>query len=412
MALLLAALVMTCCAALASLLAWSDTRGRLAFGSMLLFGGLSLILVAIGTSLRESDAVAVMIAATPTPVPPTPAPTVVVTPAAVTSEGTFVVEAASEPGTFELPTSFTFGDDGELYVGFEAGIRKVRDLDGDGFYEDVGHFGYDAGWVFGLDFHDGSLYAAINGSVMRFKDIDGDGVADEQARLLSGLPQQHYGGHSNSGLIVTQDGLIYMTVGGTSDHGPEVEPLGGTILTMPIAGGTADIYASGFRNPYDIAFCPDGRLYASDNGPDFIADGVDETAPDEVNLILPGRNYGYPDYFGPQDVSTGTESPIALLPERAGATGIICHDGAGLPEGYAGNLFVTMWGTFTSQIETGRRVMRVELSETPDGGVSGVTTELAAGFGHPIDILQDADGSMLVLDFEHGQLFRIRYVGG
>jgi glucose/arabinose dehydrogenase len=246
---------------------------------------------------------------------------------------------------------------------------------------------------------------------MRFRDIDGDGVADEQTRLLSGLPQEHYGGHSNSGLIVTPEGLIYMTVGGTSDHGPELEPLGGTILTMPIAGGTADIYASGFRNPYDIAFCPDGRLYASDNGPDFIADGVDETAPDEVNLILPGRNYGYPDYFGPQDASTGTESPIALLPERAGATGIICHDGTGLPEAYAGNLFVTMWGTFFAEQETGRRVMRVELSETPEGRVSGVTSELAGGFGHPIDILQEPDGSMLVLDFEHGQVFRIRYEG-
>jgi glucose/arabinose dehydrogenase len=181
---------------------------------------------------------------------------------------------------------------------------------------------------------------------------------------------------------------------------------------MPIAGGTADLYASGFRNPYDIAFCPDGRLYASDNGPDFIADDTDETAPDEVNLVLPGLNYGYPDYFGPQDASTGTESPIALLPLNAGATGIICHDGAGLPEEYAGNLFVTLWGTFSTNEEPGRRVMRVELSETPDGGVSGVTTELAAGFGHPIDILEEPDGSMLVLDFEHGQLFRIRYVGG
>lgn len=398
--------------ALASLLAWSDTKSKLAFSAMVLFGGVSLILIGVGVSRRESTAAAPeVVIPTPTPVPPTPTATPVPTPAAVNGEGIFVVEAASEAGAFELPTSFTFGDNGDLYVGFEAGIQRVRDLDGDGFYEDVSHFGYDAGWVFGLDFYEGSLYAAIDGSVLRFRDIDGDGVADEQARLLSGLPQVHYGGHSNSGLIVRDDGLIYMTVGGTSDHGPETEPLGGTILTMPIAGGTADIYATGFRNPYDIAFCPDGRLYASDNGPDVIADDVEETAPDEVNLILPGLNYGYPDYFGPQDPSTGTESPIALLPLNSGSTGIICHDGVGLPEEYAGNLFVTLWGTFYAEEEPGRRVMRVELSETADGVISGETTELAAGFGHPIDILEEADGSMLVLDFEHGQLFRIRYEG-
>jgi glucose/arabinose dehydrogenase len=331
----------------------------------------------------------------------------------VTAPGSpFVIEAASEPASFDRPTSFTFGDDGSLYVGFQEGIRRARDLDGDGFFEDIEHFGYDGGWVFGLDFHNGSLYAAIDGSVYRFTDVDGDGTADEQVTLLSGLPQEHYGGHSNSGLIVTDDGLIYMTVGSTSDHGPELEPLGGTILTMPLTGGTADIYATGFRNPYDIAFCPDGRLYASDNGPDRIADGTDETAPDEVNLVLPGLDYGYPDYFGEQDASTGTESPIALLPLNAGATGIVCHDGTGLPPEYAGNLFVTLWGTFLNPEETGRRVMRVQLSEGSDGGVSGETTEFAAGFGHPIDLLEDQDGSMLVLDFERGQIFRIRYAGG
>jgi glucose/arabinose dehydrogenase len=310
-----------------------------------------------------------------------------------------------------LPTSFTFDEQGSLYVGFENGIRKVRDLDGDGFFEDIRHFGYDAGWVFGLDFYEGSLYAAIDGSVLRFTDEDGNGTADEQTVLFTGLPREHYGGHSNSGLIVTpEEGLIYMTVGGTSDHGPELAPYGGTILTLPIEGGSPEVYATGFRNPYDIAFCPDGRLYASDNGPDRIADDTDETTPDEVNLILPGRNYGYPDYFGVQDPSTGTESPIALLPLRAGATGIICHDGTGLPEAYAGNLFVAMWGTFEAPVETGRRVMRVELSVSEDGLVSGETTEFADGFGHPIDLLQETDGSILVLDFEHGQIFRIRYV--
>jgi len=409
MSVLLAALILVCSAALASLLAWMDTKGRLALLSLFLFSGLAIVLVAVGLSLRESGSDAALLIETATPAPPTPTP--VPTPSMAAGNDAFVIEAASEPGAFELPTSFTLDDAGNLYVGFEHGIDIARDRDGDGFYEDISHFGHDGGWVFGLDFYEGSLYAAIDGSVQRFTDTDGDGVADDVVVLLTGLPREHYGGHSNSGIAITPEGLIYMTVGGTSDHGPEVEPLGGTILTMPIAGGTADLYASGLRNPYDIAFCPDGRLYASDNGPDQLADDVTETTPDEVNLVLPGRNYGYPDYFGVQDPATGTESPIALLPLRAGATGIVCHDGAGLPQGYAGNLFVTMWGTFTAPTETGRRVMRVQLEETSDGGVMGTTTEFAAGFGHPIDILEEADGSLLVLDFERGQLFRIRYTG-
>jgi glucose/arabinose dehydrogenase len=410
MSLLLAALMLTCSAGLASLMAWLDTKGRLALASMGFFGCLALVLIGVGFSLREGDAVATAGDATPTPLPPTPTP--IPTPMVdAVSDDAFVIEAATEPGAFELPTSFALGDDGSLYVGYEHGIDRARDLDGDGFYEEISHFGHEGGWVFGLDLHDGALYAAIDGSVVRLRDVDGDGVADDETKLLSGLPQEHYGGHSNSGLVVTDDGVVYMTVGGTSDHGPELEPLGGTILTMTTAGGTADIYATGLRNPYDIAFCPDGRLYASDNGPDEVAEGVGETAPDEVNLLRQGGDYGYPRFFGMTDASTGTVAPIALLPLNAGATGLICHDGTGLPDGYEGNLFVTLWGTFNSPTETGRRVMRVQLAETADGGVEGTVSEFASGFGHPIDILEDRDGSLLVLDFEDGQIFRIRYAG-
>jgi glucose/arabinose dehydrogenase len=401
-----AALILTGLAAVAALLVWTEAVGRLMLPTLFVLGAAGVVVVAV--SLRGSDTNTYS-GVVPTVPPQSPTPSG--PPVMVADKDKFVIEPASEPGAFDLPTSMTLDDAGNLYVGYEQGIDMARDLDGDGTYEDIHHFGHDGGWVFGLDFYQGSLYAAIDGSVRRFTDEDGDGVSDEETVLLSGLPQEHYGGHSNSGLAITPDGLIYMTVGGTSDHGPEVEPLGGTILTMPTAGGTADGYATGFRNPYDIAFCLDRRLYASDNGPDEISDGVEETAPDEVNLVLQGRNYGYPDYYGVQDPSTGTESPIANLPLRAGATGIVCHDGGGWPADFAGNLFVTMWGTFTAPQETGRRVMRVQLQETADGRVTGTTTEFAANFGHPIDIVEEADGNLLVLDFELGQLFRIRYVG-
>ena len=400
---------MTCCAALASLLAWRETRSCLALVLVLLLSVVSLALIVTGLIIREGDSAAPAAEFIPEDeavelivVPPASTPV-------VSGSGVFRIEAASDPDLFVRPTAFTFDDEGGLFVGHELGIGRLSDLDSDGYYEDLQHFGYDGGWVFGLALYEGSLYAAIDGSLLRFTDTDGDGATDEQATLLTGLPRQHFGGHSNSGILI-DDGLIYMTVGGTSDHGPELEPFGGTILTMPVEGGEPRIHARGFRNPYDIAFCPDGRLYASDNGPDFIAADSLETAPDEVNLIVEGGDYGYPDYFGPQPAETGTESPVALLPIRAGATGIVCHDGAGLPPEFSGNLFVTMWGTFDiEREETGRRVMRVELSEAADGTISGVTAEFAANFGNPIDVLQEADGSLLVLDFSRGQLFRIRY---
>jgi glucose/arabinose dehydrogenase len=47
----------------------------------------------------------------------------------------------------------------------------------------------------------------------------------------------------------------------------------------------AETWATGFRTPYGLAFAPDGRLWELEHGP---------RGGDELNLILPGKNYGWP----------------------------------------------------------------------------------------------------------------------
>lgn len=47
----------------------------------------------------------------------------------------------------------------------------------------------------------------------------------------------------------------------------------------------AETWSTGHRNPYGLAFAPDGRLWETEMGP---------RGGDELNLILPGRNYGWP----------------------------------------------------------------------------------------------------------------------
>jgi PQQ-dependent dehydrogenase (s-GDH family) len=61
----------------------------------------------------------------------------------------------------------------------------------------------------------------------------------------------------------------------------------------PVLGGVrSHIYAYGFRNPQGMAFAPDGRLYVSDHGP---------STDDEIDLVLPGKNYGWPRVAGFKD---------------------------------------------------------------------------------------------------------------
>ncbi|MES2525341.1 MAG: PQQ-dependent sugar dehydrogenase, partial [Gemmatimonadota bacterium] len=47
----------------------------------------------------------------------------------------------------------------------------------------------------------------------------------------------------------------------------------------------SETWATGFRTPYGLAFAPDGRLWEVEHGP---------RGGDELNLIEPGKNYGWP----------------------------------------------------------------------------------------------------------------------
>jgi glucose/arabinose dehydrogenase len=66
----------------------------------------------------------------------------------------------------------------------------------------------------------------------------------------------------------------------------------------------AETWSTGHRNPLGLAFAPDGRLWEHEMGP---------RGGDEVNLILPGRNYGWP------NASNGTNYNGVDIPDhRAG----------------------------------------------------------------------------------------------
>jgi glucose/arabinose dehydrogenase len=77
----------------------------------------------------------------------------------------------------------------------------------------------------------------------------------------------------------------------------------GRTVTWPGPNRTpAETWSSGHRNPYGLAFTPDGRLWDTEMGP---------RGGDELNLILPGRNYGWP------DVSNGDNYDGTPIPDHS-----------------------------------------------------------------------------------------------
>lgn len=65
---------------------------------------------------------------------------------------------------------------------------------------------------------------------------------------------------------------------------------GSVPVDNPVIGNVrSHVYSYGHRNAQGIAFAPTGKLYSSEHGP---------KTDDEVNLIMPGRNYGWPRVAG------------------------------------------------------------------------------------------------------------------
>lgn len=144
--------------------------------------------------------------------------------------------------------------------------------------------------------------------------------------LLDGIrtADRHHGGR----LAIGPDGHLWIGTGDAFEPGNAADDasLNGKILRIGLDGSipadnptTTAIYSSGHRNVQGIAFGPDGTAYASELG---------HRTWDEVNVLRPGADYGWPETEGIAG-STG-EAPIATLhPDDASPSGV-AHAGGSL----------------------------------------------------------------------------------
>ena len=233
-------------------------------------------------------------------------------------------------------------------------------------------------------------------------------VRDGERRVLvADLPAG--GLHQNNQLALGPDGRIYLGIGTQSNADPAKEaPLNGTILRFGLDGAAPEVFATGFRNPFDLTFVGD-TLYATDNGvdPGGRASKLPRDAAEEVNRVVAGGFFGHPWVFGttiradrpaPADLPPALP-PFVSLPPHASANGLTA--GVRLP-GATGNLLTAEFGSYLDGYrQAGRRLTAIDPA-------TGTPHTWASGFpGRPVDVAAGPAGDAFVTDIEAGVIWRL-----
>jgi glucose/arabinose dehydrogenase len=259
--------------------------------------------------------------ATPPPTP-TPTPTGTTTPSATASAAPDPRVAGTVVDGLAVPWGIAFLPDGSALVG--ARDSGTLFLVGDGKASEVGTLdvrsrideGGETG-LLGLALHPGF---ASNGLLYAYLSTDDDnrvvrmtydGTLGTPEPILTGIATSTH--HNGGGLTFGRDGLLYAATGDAEDSASaqDTGSVNGKVLRMTDTGGTPDgnpfdnlVWSYGHRNVEGLRFDDTGRLWCAEFG---------DKGADELNLIRPGKNYGWPDVEG-SDGAGGYADPLAEWP--------------------------------------------------------------------------------------------------
>lgn len=333
----------------------------------------------------------------------------------------FKVELAASSPLVSHPIMAGFDERGRLFVAENAGqnlkredlekelpnsIVLLTDSDDDGVFDKRSVFADKLTFPQGALWHDGWLYVASSGAIWRFKDTNNDDIADVREQIVSKFG---YTGNAADvhGCFLGPEGRIYWCEG---RHGHEITNAAGEVISK---GKAARIFScnpdgsdvqthcgGGMDNPTEIDFTATGEMLGT------------------VNILYPKRGDCLVHWLH-GGVYPRADQPAVLAEfRRTGELLDAVHDfghvavsglcryrpyGSNKQHGF-GPSFNDLW--FVTEFNT-HKLKQVQLTRegsTFRADVKDFLTSTNNDF-HPTDVLQDADGSLLVIDT--GGWFRI-----
>jgi glucose/arabinose dehydrogenase len=265
--------------------------------------------------------------------------------AACTSPGPTPTPGVATASSGPAPRTVASGLDAPWSVVFVGGTplvaerdsARIVELTADGSTREVGVVagvrpGGEAGLLgLAVDGRD-RLYVystAEDGNRVQRYDVSGQAGAlalGEPTTVIEGMPAARH--HDGGRLALGPDGMLYVTVGdaGRREQAQDLQSLAGKILRLTPDGDVpadnpfraSPVWSYGHRNPQGLAWDDRGTMYATEFGQDTW---------DELNVITPGGNYGWPVVEGVAGREGFTDPVQQWAPDEASPSGMTHLDG-------------------------------------------------------------------------------------
>ena len=251
----------------------------------------------------------------------------------------------------------------------------------------------------GIAVLDNALWIAEESQLLR-ADLDDDLLPQQPEVVLTDMPNN---GRSNGTLTVSPDGMLIYETSGRRQGNLASEGSGILWALDPSQPDIPTVLATGLKNAYAHVFDENGRLWVTEIGDGrVVGDDFEGQPEEELNLVVPGADFGWPVCFGnqapalnrdsTQEVCSQTRAPVALFPPQSTPTSVVVSPWD------ENELLVALWlsGEVTA------------VSVIPnDDNASGSSETFISGFDNPQHMFVLDDGVLLVSDYRNGKIYKI-----